>query len=429
MRTLAITVPSRTVANGTKGFASSRTPEINSTPKARAGGSRRENPTITFRRGYRAVSVLLGNTWRVFLLGVVLSLVALPSRAGGQAPKQSPRHIPVVEDLVQLLQARPDLRAALEGAIRTANLQGLRDMDSFLTYLDGFVTFVPTEHEFLKGLNYRYIVDQAPGDQLNRDKAFNAWMHKLAEAWGQFLDTPASASGIPSFVARPNYNIGDYFVGPSGWLTFNQFFAREVKPGKRPIAEPRNDRVIVSPADSTFAGAWDIDANSKVTVKGVSWPIAKLLDGSPYQDAFKNGIYTHSFLNVDDYHRYHVPVAGEIKEVRKIQGRVYVNLIRNADGSLGVIDGDTYQYNQERGLIVIDSPEVGLVAVLPVGIGFVSSVNLTPEVGARLQKGDEFGFFLFGGSDIVMLFQNKKVMIDAEVGRKYLQGQRIGDIR
>ena len=80
-------------------------------------------------------------------------------------------------------------------------------------------------------------------------------------------------------------------------------------------------------------------------------------------------------------------------------------------------------------MIVIDSPEVGLVAVLPVGMGFVSSVNLTPEVGARLQKGDEFGFFLFGGSDIVMLFQNKKVVIDAEVGRKYLQGQRIGEIR
>jgi phosphatidylserine decarboxylase len=221
----------------------------------------------------------------------------------------------------------------------------------------------------------------------------------------------------------------DYFVEPSGWLTYNQFFAREVKPGKRPIAEPGNDKVIVSPADSVFVGKWDIDANSKVTIKGVTWPIAKLLEGSPYQDAFKNGVYTHSFLDADDYHRYHIPVAGEIKEVRKIEGRVYANLIRKADGSLGVIDGDTYQYNQERGLIVIDSPEVGLVAVLPVGMGFVSSVNLTPEVGASLQKGDEFGFFLFGGSDIVMLFQNKKVVIDAEVGKKYLQGQRIGEIR
>ena len=117
----------------------------------------------------------------------------------------------------------------------------------FLIYLDASSRSFPTEHESSTALKLCYIVNQAPGDQLNRDKSFCAWMKKLAEAWGQFLDTPASASGIPSFVALPNFNIGDYIVEPSGWLTFNQFFAREVKPGKRPIAEPRNDRVIVSP--------------------------------------------------------------------------------------------------------------------------------------------------------------------------------------
>ena len=225
--------------------------------------------------------MLLGNTWRAFVLSAVLSLVVLPFGAGAQTPKPASRHLPVVDDLIQLLQARPDLRAALEGAIRTADLKGLPDMDSFLIYLDGFVTFIPTEHELPTALELYYIVDQAPGDRLNRDKSFSAWMKKLIDAWGQFLDTPASAAGIHSFVARPNYNIGDYFVGPSGWLTFNQFFAREVKPGKRPIVEPRNDRVIVSPADATFAGKWDIDANSKVTVKGISWPCCSVTGGQP----------------------------------------------------------------------------------------------------------------------------------------------------
>ena len=72
---------------------------------------------------------------------------------------------------------------------------------------------------------------------------------------------------------------------------------------------------------------------------------------------------------------------------------------------------------------------MGLVAVLPIGMSLVSSVNLTPEIGAKLLKGDEFGFFMFGGSDIVMLFQSKRVVIDAKVGTKYLQGQRIGEVR
>jgi phosphatidylserine decarboxylase len=377
-----------------------------------------------------SMSVLLGNTWRISVLGIILSLAVLHTGAGDQASKQSTRHTPVVGDLVQLLHTRPELRAALEGAIRTADLKGIENTEAFLEHLDDLVTAIPTYSEApSETLKIYYIINQAPEDRLNRDESFNAWMKKYAKARGEFLDAPASAAAIPSYTTRPNYHVNDYVVEPSGWLTFNQFFAREVKPGKRPIAEPCNDKVIVSPADSVFAGAWDIDSNSKVTVKGVTWPIAKLLDGSPYQDAFKNGIYTHSFLNVDDYHRYHVPVAGEIKEVRKIQGRVYLNVIRKGDGSLQVIDGDTYQYNQERGLIVIDSPEVGLVAVLPIGIGTISSVNLTPEAGARLQKGDEFGFFMFGGSDIVMLFQNKKVVIDAEIGRKYLQGQRIGETR
>ena len=361
------------------------------------------------------------------MIALLLFLPVLCSGADARTAKAATRHAAVVEDLLGLLQARPGLRAALDGAIQKADLDGLRDMDSFLGYLDGLVRFVPVEHEFAP-LKLYYVIDQAPEDRLNRDESFSAWMKKLVEAWGHFLDTPASASGIASFTARPNYKIGDYVVGPSGWLTFNQFFARDVRPGKRPIADPRNDKVIVSPADSVFAGKWDIDASSKVTVKGVTWTIAKLLDGSPYQGAFENGVFTHSFLNVDDYHRYHVPVGGEIKEIRKIQGRVYMDVIRRPDGSLDVIDGETYQQNQERGLVVIDSPEAGLVAVLPIGMAFVSSVNLTPELGAKLQKGDEFGFFLFGGSDIVMLFQNKKVVIDAEVGKKYLQGQRIGEV-
>ena len=62
-------------------------------------------------------------------------------------------------------------------------------------------------------------------------------------------------------------------------------------------------------------------------------------------------------------------------------------------------------------------------------MGNISSVNLTPDVGDRLGKGEEFGFFMFGGSDVVMLFQSKQVVIDAKVGTKYLQGQRIGGVR
>jgi phosphatidylserine decarboxylase len=357
----------------------------------------------------------------------ILALLLAVTLAGARAADS---HEPVVGEFLGLMESRPDLQASVEAAIDIAGLNGIEDMGGFVDYLDGLVTFVPTEREVVpECLKFYYIVNQAPDDALNEDEQFNAWMNDLVRAWGSFLDTPASAAGIDTFLAATNYNIDDYVQGPSGWQTFNQFFAREVKSGRRPIAEPRDDRVVVSPADAIFMGQWPIDEDSNITVKGITWAIAELLDGSPYKDAFEGGIYTHSFLYIDDYHRYHVPVAGTIREVRNISGKVYMDVFREDDGTLNVVDGDTYQFNQERGLVVIDSPEVGLVAVLPIGMAYVSSVNLTTEVGAELRKGDQFGYFMFGGSDIVMVFQDKNVVLDAEVGSKYLQGQRLGELK
>ncbi len=369
-------------------------------------------PTKTYRRPTAFATTLL------------LAACAGSATSTVPAPK---RHHPVVEELIELVDASPPLRENLTAALARAKLQGLDDLEAFYRELDSLVTWIPTERELVpRALRFYFVVNQAPDDRLNRDKLFNEWMSRLASAWGEFLDTPASAAGIETFTSNPNYRIDDYIRGPSGWQTFNQFFAREIRPGKRPVAAATDDTVIVSPADAVFMGKWPINDNSEITVKGVTWAISELLDGSPYQDAFKNGIYMHSFLYVDDYHRYHVPVAGVIKEVRNIHGKVYLDVRRQADGTLDVIDGDTYQFNQERGLVVIDSPDVGLVAVLPIGMAFVSSVNLTPRVGATLRKGDPFGYFLFGGSDIVMVFQDSNVVIDAEVGKKYLQGVRIG---
>jgi len=343
---------------------------------------------------------------------------------------RAPRREAVVRELIQLLDSRHELRSDLEAAIASARLTGIRSLDDFYDFCDELATWVPVERELSpRGVRFYFIIDQAPEDRLNKDPEFSAWIGAFARAMGSFLDSPASIGGIETFTSQPDYNAGDYLEGPSGWLTFNQFFAREIKPGLRPIASPCDDRVIVSPADSVFMGQWPIAADSTITVKGVKWSIAELLAGSPYAHAFENGIYAHSFLRLHDYHRYHLPVGGVVKEVRKIDGKYRLDVVRNDAGGVEVRAGDTFQFDQVRGLVVIDSPQVGLVAILPVGMAMISSVNLTPEVGVELRKGEEFGYFLFGGSDIVLLFQDREVVLDAEVGTKYLQGERLGAAR
>ena len=373
--------------------------------------------------------IMKGSPRLIACMAVLLAWVTV-SNAIAHGEGKSPRHEPIVEELIILLEKRTELQQSLATAVRNADLQDIKSVEEFYSYLDEWVTWIPTEREIVpKALTFYYIVNQAPEDRLNKDEQFNLWMKRFVQVYGDFLDTTASAEGIESFAASPQFKIDDYVVGPSGWLTFNQFFAREIRPGKRPIAAPHNDRVIVSPADAVFMGKWPIDANSTITVKGVTWAISELLDGSPYEDAFRDGMYMHSFLNLYDYHRYHVPVGGTVKEVRNIHGKVYLDVFKLPDGTLDPRDGDTYQFNQERGLVVIDSPEVGLVAVLPIGMGHVSSITLTPEPGITLQKGEQFGYFLFGGSDIVLLFQDKNVIIDAKVGTKYLQGERLGRVQ
>jgi phosphatidylserine decarboxylase len=335
-------------------------------------------------------------------------------------------HQPIVEELIALLGSRPDLSDALGSSIRKANRPGIATLPQYCDFLDGMVRLIPEDRNLSPlMLKFYFLIDQSPGDFLQADAAFQRWTRKFAEDWGAFLDTAESAQGIGSFASDPSYHMGDYFVAPSGWLTFNQFFARQVRPGRRPVDGLCDDSVVVSPADSVFQGAWPIEDDSRILVKGLAWSVFELLDGSPYQDRFRGGVFTHAFLNVNDYHWFHVPVGGMVREARKIPGNVTMGVAEKPDGSLDFVDGTGYQFTQDRGLIVIDSP-LGLVAVLPIGMAQVSSVNLTAEPGTVLHKGEEFGFFAFGGSDIVILFERGRVHLDAKVGTHYNQGRKIG---
>ncbi|MCB1699987.1 MAG: phosphatidylserine decarboxylase, partial [Halioglobus sp.] len=151
-------------------------------------------------------------------------------------------------------------------------------------------------------------------------------------------------------------------------------------------------------------------------------------------DRFRGGIFTHSFLNSIDYHRWHSPVQGQVLETRIIQGQTYLDIAVDQvleDGKpvnhLSALDGTGYQFVQTRGLIVIDSP-IGLVACLPMGMAQVSSVVITAEVGKTLHKGEELGYFQFGGSDFVMVFERaSNVQLIGQAGVHVQQGSWIGN--
>jgi phosphatidylserine decarboxylase precursor len=330
-----------------------------------------------------------------------------------------------VDKLKAILDKRKDLSTALQSSIQNAAIPEVPDIPAFYQLLIRMLSDIPTVSGMNKDLEqFHYLTSRSPHNFLYEDETFSLWLKEFAADHGSFLDTPDSATGLDDFIKDPSFHIDEYDPGPGGWFTFNQFFTRQVKPGMRPISDLCNDDVIVSPCDGTYLGCWKIDDQASVTAKGHCYKIHELLEGSRYKDVFRNGVFTHTYLDSNDYHRYHVPVRGVVSEIRKYPGRVIADTIRKEDGSFTTLDEVGFQFRQTRGCMIMESP-VGMVAIIPVGMGHVSSVNITAAAGLTLHKGEEFGYFAYGGSDMIMLFQSDKVEFTAEPNVHYKQGELI----
>lgn len=232
---------------------------------------------------------------------------------------------------------------------------------------------------------------------------FTSWLTKFNKSWRKYLDSDSSWNDNYYQVISKDSAFGlqnGWYEDPSHWKTFNQFFARRLSsPAARPIASPDDNSVVASFADAVPQGVWAIDSNSNtVDKKGVAIKsasiksIAKLLDESKYKDSFANGILTHSFLNVNDYHRYHFPVSGIIKEARVIQATNPTGgvLTWNSSEKRYVFDPSVagWQMLESRGCVILQTNEYGLVALLPIGMATVGSVNFMDnvKVGTSVKK-------------------------------------------
>lgn len=372
---------------------------------------------------------------------------------------------PVVKELENKIKTTSGWTQRFETAVKTAHDSGIVEMQAvttlaeYLAKINEWLYWVPKENEDGRDVYNRiclfyFVVNQPTVKDLQdpikpeainiKDSWLSDWLYRYSEELGQFLDTPESIGEIQTFWASPPYNMREYVEPRGGWRDFNDWFARSVKPGYRPIAAISDPRVIVSPADCTYGGQFEVRSDTGVTIKGLHWQISELLKDCPYKDEFNGGLFIHSFLGPQDYHREHAPVGGKVVWAENIKGDAYLEVkavpipdtddaktlqpFRTMAGSAQFDAPDTpgYQFAQTRGLVVLDT-SIGLVAVLPMGMAQVSSVVLTAEKGVTLTKGDEISYFQFGGSDICVVFQRQSnVNITAAVGTHYKMGTVIG---
>ena len=228
---------------------------------------------------------------------------------------------------------------------------------------------------------------------------------------GRKFDDPSSAREIRGFINFHQLDMSEVRKPVEEFKNFNEFFYRQLKPDARPCSAPNNPKIIVSPADCRSVVFNNLDDATKIWVKGREFSVQRLLGNAYPQDAkrYINGALGIFRLAPQDYHRFHIPVDGIMDKPKLIEGEYYtVNpmAIRSAL--------DVYSENI-RVVVPIDSVAHGRVMVICVGAMMVGSTIITRKEGENVRRTEELGYFKFGGSTLLLLFEPGAMQFDGDL--------------
>ncbi|KJZ78705.1 hypothetical protein HIM_02096 [Hirsutella minnesotensis 3608] len=243
------------------------------------------------------------------------------------------------------------------------------------------------------------------------NKRIRKLLKNLSIKQGRKFDDPASKDEIEKFIEFHGLDMSEVLLPLEEFKNFNEFFYRALKPGARPCSAPDNPNIIVSPADCRSVVFNQMTQATKIWVKGREFNMKRLLGDAYPEDAarYENGSLGIFRLAPQDYHRFHIPVDGRLGNPITIAGEYYtVNpmAIRSAL--------DVYGENV-RVVVPIDSEVHGRVMVICVGAMMVGSTVITRKEGEYVRRAEELGYFKFGGSTVLLLFEPGKMRFDDDL--------------
>lgn len=224
----------------------------------------------------------------------------------------------------------------------------------------------------------------------------------ISKIGGWILNTRISSLFINSFIKHNQIDLSQYQL--QFFRSYNAFFTRQIKKNYRPISKAEN--VLISPCDGKLS-VYKIDKKQQFQIKNTSYTIQSLLHSQRLAQYFNGGYACIFRLTVDDYHRFCYIDAGEKSDNYLIKGVFHtVNPIAN----------DIFPIYKEntREFCLLKSKHFGKILAMEVGALLVGKIN-NYHGKATVKKGQEKGYFEFGGSTIVLLFQKDKVIIDNDL--------------
>ncbi|MSS73967.1 MAG: phosphatidylserine decarboxylase [Candidatus Latescibacteria bacterium] len=249
-------------------------------------------------------------------------------------------------------------------------------------------------------------------------RVFETVFNHRAFCWliARWMDHPVSRRKIGPFIARHRIDVEEMEFPPDRYGSFNAFFARRLKPGARPFS-PDPD-ALCAPVDGKALVFPSLAAGVRIPVKGGAVSVASLLASETLARRYEGGSAVVLRLAFYDYHRFHFPDGGQAGPARKIPGRYYhvnpVALARVPD----LLARNT------RAVTELTSAHFGTVACVEIGAFLNASIVQTYAPGP-VARGQEKGFFQFGGSTVVLLFEPGAVVFDDDLVRDSAQGLEV----
>lgn len=247
----------------------------------------------------------------------------------------------------------------------------------------------------------------------------------LTDFYGKKMSEASSKERIKPFVQENAINMEESKKGIEDFTSFNDFFIRELKEGAREI--DKNPEVLVSPADGKILVFNNLKETTKFFLKGDEFTIEEFLMDKDEAKKFHDGIIVIIRLAPVDYHRFHFPAAGEIGESKLIDGYYY------SVSPYAIKKNFRVYCENKREVSILKTENFGDIVLSEIGATMVGGIKQTYKKGT-VKKGDEKGYFFFGGSSCVLLFEKDRVQFDEDIlenskkglETKVYMGERIG---
>jgi len=229
----------------------------------------------------------------------------------------------------------------------------------------------------------------------------------FSQLYGYFQKSAGSRFKIKSFIKNFHVDASEFLDSVDSFQSFNDFFIRKLQPSARPIFDG-ND-VAVLPADARYLVFPNIQRSEGFFVKGKKFNLEKLLKNPTLAHKYHQGSMVLARLCPVDYHRFHFPCNCTPGDTTLINGALF------SVNPIALCKNIHILTENKRMMTELETKNFGRVLYIEVGATYVGAIHQTYTPNAHYAKGDEKGYFSFGASCLILLFEPFRIQFDQDL--------------